>query len=169
MHVGYENFTTFDREGRGPTVYREHCKLKIQFMQGMTFISSSNVNQLHFSKCAYYHKCTFELSSVSRNAGLQSLTPFDRRQNFLYFLYIPISRRFGVTAWKRNCRKQKLVAIATSLGDRNWGSDRSSTAIAETNGENPMKIHPVEDAIVGLTEIVKKERNDTEAKHSATQ
>jgi len=32
-----------------------------------------------------------------------------------------------------------------------------------------MKIHPVEDAIVGLTEIVKKERNDTEAKHLATQ
>ena len=54
------------------------------------------------------------------------------------------------------------------FGDRNWGSDRSSTAIAETNGENPMKIHPVEDAIVGLTEIVKKERNDTEAKHLAT-
>jgi len=40
--------------------------------------------------------------------------------------------------------------------------NRSSTAIAEPNGENRVKIRPVEVEIIGLTEIVKKK--DTEAK-----
>jgi len=41
----------------------------------------------------------------------------------------------------------------------NRGSDCSSTATAEPNGENRVKIHPVKVEIIGLTEIVKKEWN----------
>jgi len=59
---------------------------------------------------------------------------------------------------KRNFRKRKLVAMATSFEkSKNQGSDRSSTAIAEPDGANRVKIRPVEAKIIGMTEIVKKE------------
>ena len=51
-------------------------------------------------------------------------------------------------------KTKKLVAMATSLE----GSRRSSTATAESNAENSVKIRPVEVKIIGLTEIVKRER-----------
>jgi len=39
------------------------------------------------------------------------------KSSYIFFRlnYMQISRRFGVTAWKRNCRKQKVVVMATSL------------------------------------------------------
>ena len=59
---------------------------------------------------------------------------------------------------KRNFRKRKLVAMATSFEkSKNQGPDRSSTAIAEPDGANRVKIRPVEVKIIGMTEIVKKE------------
>ena len=48
--------------------------------------------------------------------------------------------------------------MATSFEkSKNQGSDRSSTAIAEPDGANRVKIRPVEVKIIGMTEIVKKE------------
>jgi len=46
----------------------------------------------------------------------------------------------------------------------------SSTAIAETNGKNRVKIRPVEVEIIGLTKIVKKEikKYETSVKQMAT-
>ena len=49
---------------------------------------------------------------------------------------------------------------------KNRGSDWSSTAIAEPNGENRVKIRPVEADIKWLTEIVKK--CEIPVKHMAT-
>jgi len=51
----------------------------IMFMQRMTTTSSSNANQLHFSKHARHSNCMFEKSSVGCNASwqfLHSLVPF---------------------------------------------------------------------------------------------
>ena len=56
-------------------------------------------------------------------------------------------------------RERNLVAIATSFEN----SKIASAGIAEPNGENRVKIRPVEVEIIGLTEIVKKEKKDTEA------
>jgi len=102
-------------------------------------------------------------SSFGNRGQLMSLrmVPFDRRQNFLYFLFpgsYATSHHFGVTAWKLNFRKRKLVATATSLRwIENRRSDHSSTDIAKPNGENNVKIRPVEVEIMGLTKIAKKE------------
>ena len=51
-----------------------------------------------------------------------------------------------------------MVAMATSLENSKIEVRfrSSSTAIAEPNGENRVKIRPVEVEIIGLTEIVKK-------------
>ena len=84
---------------------------------------------------------------------------------------MPIWRRFGATAKNEISEKRfKLVCYGNVFWKfENRGSDRSSTAIAEPNGEHRVKIRPVEVEIKGLREIVKKEeRNDTEAKHMAT-
>ena len=56
--------------------------------------------------------------------------------------------------------KKKLVAMATSLENSKIEVRfrSSSTAIAEPNGENRVKIRPVEGEIIGLTEIVKNNK-----------
>ena len=71
-----------------------------------------------------------------------------------------ISRRFGVTALKRNCRKQKLVAIATSTDEIVHVQPQR-----KPNGENRVKIRPARVEIIGLEEVVKK--TCTETKHLA--
>jgi len=59
---------------------------------------------------------------------------------------------------KDEISEKKLVAMATSLENSKIEVRfrSSSTAIAEPNGENRVKIRPVEGEIIGLTEIVKK-------------
>jgi len=86
--------------------------------------------------------------------------PFDRKQNFLYFLfphYVPISRHFGATAKKNEIAEKENWL----LWQRPWKLRKSkfrssSTAIAETNGKNRVKIRPVEVEIIGLTKSLKK-------------
>ena len=89
------------------------------------------------------------------------MVPSDRRQNFLHFLfpgpcaYLASFLSYGK---KTKFQKKKLVAMATSLENSKIEVRfrSSSTAIAEPNGENRVKIRPVEVEIIGLTEIVKK-------------
>ena len=86
------------------------------------------------------------------------MVSFDKRQTCLHFL-VPISRRFGATAKKRYFIKRKLVCYGNVFWKfENRCSDRSSTAIAEPNVENRVKIRPVEVEIKGLREIVRKKK-----------
>jgi len=80
--------------------------------------------------------CSFGTHGYPRSLRM---VPFDRRQNFLYFHktnYMTISSCFGVSAWKRNCRKNWFL----------WQRplrNHSSTAIAEHNVENRVKIRKI--------------------------
>ena len=72
---------------------------------------------------------------------------------------MPIWRRFGATAKNEISEKDLLVCYGNVFWKfENRGSDRSSTAIAEPNGEHRVKIRPVEVEIKGLREIVRKEK-----------
>ena len=89
------------------------------------------------------------------------MVQFNRRQNFLYFHlrdHMAISRRFGVTAKKNEISENEswLLLQRPLKIKKKRASVRSSTAIAEPNGENRVKIRLVDVEIIGLTEILKK-------------
>jgi len=68
-----------------------------------------------------------------------------------------ISRRFGVTAKKNEISENESWLLwQRPLKIKKRASVRSSTAIAEPNGENRVKIRLVDVEIIGLTEIFKK-------------
>ena len=88
------------------------------------------------------------------------MMPFDRRQNFLYFLLTEVFAylaSFTSYGEKTKLQKTKIGCYGNVPGkfEKNRGSGRSSTAVAEPNGENHVKIRPVEVDIIGLTKTVK--------------
>ena len=83
------------------------------------------------------------------------MVPSDRRQNFLHFLF-PGPRAYLASFWsygEKTKFQKKKVGCHGNVPRKfeNRGSDRSSAAIAELNGENRVKIRPVEVEIIGLT------------------
>jgi len=71
---------------------------------------------------------------------------------FLSLDNVPISHHFGVMA-KNKFRRTKVGCHGNVPWKfKNRGSDRSSTAIAEPNGENRVKLHSVKVESKGLTE-----------------
>jgi len=108
-------------------------------------------------------------SSVISQGHPRSLrmVPSDGKQNFLHFLfprpcaYLASFLSYGE---KTKFRKTKVGCHSdVPWKIKNRGSDWPSTAIAEPNCKNRVKIRPVETEIKWLTKIVKKE-----AKHMAT-
>jgi len=119
--------------------------------------------------CKMFRGLTFLGHSVQTGTSFDSqghprslwMVPFDRRQNFIYFLF-PGPHAYLASFWsygEKNeiSENESWLPWQRPLKIRKSRFRCSSTATAEPNGENRVKIHPVKVEIIGLTEIVKKE------------
>ena len=126
------------------------------------------------------HGCTEGVVQTGSGFGCQGhsrslrIVPFDRKQNFLYFLF-PGPCAYLASFWSYGEKNEIAEKENWLLWQRLWKIRKSrfrssSTAIAETNGKNRVKIRPVEVEIIGLTKIVKKEikKYETSVKQMAT-
>ena len=82
------------------------------------------------------------------------MVPFDRRQNF--YISFPWTMCLSGVVLELRRKNESWLPWQRPLKIRKSRFRSFTTAIAEPNGKNRVKIRPVEVEIIGLTEIVKK-------------